>query len=130
MNSGNSQSGQVKSYFAVGQIRYPSKDGQGSGRPTDPDSGVLVYVKSGVVEGSMPPDLISYHRSGNPSFPHDKITDQQFDEAQFESYRELGFLAGQAVCHGSHTFPDALSRFENLDASYKELLKQMDFTQV
>ena len=119
------ESGHVDSYFAVGQIRYPKMGGHGSGEQSDPDSGILVFVKGGVVEGSMPPDLISYHRKGNPSFPHDPITDQQFDEAQFESYRELGFLAGQAVCHSDHTLSDAKSRFDYLDTSYKALIEEL-----
>ena len=118
------RSGQVGSYFAVGQIRYPKEGGHGNGKQDDPDSGILVFIKGGVMEGAMPPDLVSYHRSGNPSFPHDPITDQQFDEAQFESYRELGFLAGQAVCQSANKNPDAPTPFASLDDSYKKILRE------
>jgi len=119
--------GQVKSHFAVGRIRYPKRDGHGSGEPGDSDSGILVFIKAGRVEGPTPPDIINYNYEINPDFPHDTTADQQFDEPQFESYRELGFLAGRAVCKipvpVSSTSSKAETRFEALDAYYQKLLK-------
>ena len=55
----DAETGQVKSYFSVGRIRYPSANGHGNGVPGDPDSGALVYIKAGIMEKSMPPDLIN-----------------------------------------------------------------------
>ena len=116
------ETGQVKSYFAVGRIRYPSRTGHGSGRPDDDDSGILVYIKGGIIERDSPPDLINYHRGMNPDFPHDPTADQQFDEPQFESYRELGFLAGRAVCVKTGPNDDAAERFMALDKYYQGII--------
>lgn len=124
----DSETRHVKSYFAVGLIRYPKKEGHGSADPEDEDSGILVFIKGGIVEDSIPPDLISYHRGVNPNFPHDPTADQQFDEPQFESYRELGFLAGQAVCKSTAQYQDTGSRFAILASSYQDLLKKMNYT--
>ena len=123
------ENGNVKSYFAVGVIRYPKKEGHGGAAPEDEDSGILVYIKGGIVADSIPPDLINYHRGVNPNFPHDPTADQQFDEAQFESYRELGFLAGQAVCRRTGQDQDTGSRFASLSSAYQDLLKEMNYTQ-
>ena len=119
--------GHVKSYFAVGLIRCPITDGHGSAEPMDEDTGILVYIKGGIVEDSIPPDLIAYHRGVNPNFPHDPTADQQFDEPQFESYRELGFLAGQAACKSNASSLDKGSRFAIMASSYKDLLKKLDY---
>jgi hypothetical protein len=102
-------------------IRYPSNDGHGSGEPDDDDSGILVYIKGGIVEKTIPPDIINYYRGVNPDFPHDSTADQQFDESQFESYRELGFLAGKAVCKETGAHDDVSSRFQALDKYYQGL---------
>jgi len=120
------ETGQVKSYFAVGRIRYPSANGHG--QPGDDDSGILVYIKAGINEKTMSADLINYHRSVNPNFPHDPTADQQFDEPQFESYRELGFLAGQAVCKETGPNDDAAKRFTALDKYYQGVVKAIGGT--
>lgn len=123
--------GQVKSHFAVGRIHYPRGDGHGSGEPGDPDSGILVFIKAGRVDEPTPPDIINYYYQINPDFPHDTTADQQFDEPQFESYRELGFLAGRAVCKVPVVSPfrssEVAARFEALDAYYQKLLKDPGF---
>jgi hypothetical protein len=80
----------VRSQVAVGVIRYPAE----SGRGRDATTGILVFVKSGLVREQLTPDIIQYVRAGNPRFPHDSTADQQFDQPQFESYRQLGYLAG------------------------------------
>ncbi len=123
----DSETGLVKSHFAVGRIRYPSGGGHGSGEPSDKDSGILVFIKAGRVEGATPPDIINYTRQVNDDFPHDTTADQQFDQAQFESYRQLGFTAGRMVtrCSGSANV-HVTRRFENLDRSYYTLLKSLD----
>lgn len=91
--------GYVRSYFAVGRIRYPRATGN-HGDPknhADPYTGYLVLIKTGLVEKTLPPDIINYLRQVNPKFPYDSTLDQQFDQPQFESYRQLGFIAGRQV---------------------------------
>ena len=69
--------------FASGTIEYP--DGKG----------LLIYIKS-TITGEEPEDLLAY-RKKNPTFPDQTTADQFFDEAQFESYRELGYFSGKKV---------------------------------
>jgi hypothetical protein len=70
----------------VGIIRYSEVDG--------PDTdGEIVYVKP-VLTGDEPIDLARYAASNTKAdspFPHQTTADQFFDEAQFESYRMLGY---------------------------------------
>jgi len=49
----------------------------------------LVYVKP-TLTGDEPADLTQYH-GAHSSFPQEATSDQFFDEAQWESYRRLGF---------------------------------------
>jgi Patatin-like phospholipase len=84
--------------FAVGEIRYAEK------------VGVLLYVKAVAIAG-LPADVLS-RRAEDPSFPNEPTSNQFFDEAQFEAYRELGYrivkamLADQRI---SPLFPDVTS---------------------
>jgi hypothetical protein len=103
----------VPSYFAVGSIRYPSVGGHS--KPGDDQSGTIVIIKTALAEGGLSPDILNYWRMTNPSFPYDSTTDQQMDQLQFESYRQLGFLAGRAVCRPMGTRADSLEeRFRML----------------
>ncbi|MFN7993375.1 MAG: hypothetical protein U0Q18_07225 [Bryobacteraceae bacterium] len=70
-------------HCALGTIGYTAVDG-----PTAQD-GVLIYIKSSLT-GNEPRDVMNYAQQ-NPAFPHQPTSDQWFDEAQFESYRRLGF---------------------------------------
>jgi hypothetical protein len=67
-----------RSAFSIGTIRYPDKR-----------NGTLIYIKPSLV-ANLPQDVLSYARLEN-MFPHQSTIDQFFDEAQFESYRTLGF---------------------------------------
>jgi hypothetical protein len=49
----------------------------------------LVYVKP-TLTGDEPADITQYH-GAHSSFPQEATSDQYFDEAQWESYRRLGF---------------------------------------
>ena len=71
-------------HFAVGTIHYPKGP-----------NGLIIYIKSSIT-GKESEDLLAYRRK-NPTFPDESTADQFFDEAQFESYRELGYLTGKAV---------------------------------
>jgi Patatin-like phospholipase len=80
-------------YFATGTIRYPElrevngKDEQLEGR--------LIYIKPGIY-GKEPRDVLNYAAT-HPDFPHESTADQWFDEAQFESYRQLGEYVGKCL---------------------------------
>ncbi len=87
--------GFVPSYFAAGTIRYPATGGHGNAG--DAEAGTLVVIKSGLVEEQLSPDIVNYWRQTNPRFPYDSTLDQQMDQLQFESYRQLGYRAGRAV---------------------------------
>ncbi|GAO35407.1 hypothetical protein SCT_0793 [Sulfuricella sp. T08] len=62
---------------AVGCIHYP-----------DAPDAQLLYLKP-TLACDIPSDVFNY-AAGNPGFPHQSTGDQDFDEAQFESYRKLG----------------------------------------
>ncbi|HYB43132.1 MAG TPA: hypothetical protein VEL75_15240, partial [Candidatus Methylomirabilis sp.] len=52
-------------------------------------AGWLLYLKPTLI-GDEPTDVVQYHR-GHRSFPQETTGDQFFDEAQWESYRMLGY---------------------------------------
>jgi hypothetical protein len=116
---------------AVGRIIYP-----------DAAAGKLLYFKP-TLACDLPADVFNYAVS-NPGFPHQPTRDQDFDEAQFESYRKLGHhlvarvfddayreLLGSHY-NGTHTLPnhDWAGLFRILkthaDADYRQ---QTDSTQ-
>ncbi|MBI4420260.1 MAG: DUF2236 domain-containing protein [Gemmatimonadetes bacterium] len=78
------RNGLSHSHWAVGKIRYG-----------DEEVGHLLYVKSSLT-GDEPPYVVDY-RLRHPSFPHESTADQFFDEAQFESYRAVGFHAANGA---------------------------------
>lgn len=61
---------------------------------------------------ALAPDVLNYARD-NPAFPNQSTVDQFFDEAQFESYRQLGLDTGRAI-FGGHEGNDALWRYLDL----------------
>lgn len=73
---------------AVGAIRYSHVDPDGL-------DGTLLYIKPAIV-GSENADVLNY-RKANPAYPHQSTADQWFDEAQFESYRALGYHITKAA---------------------------------
>jgi len=75
-----------KSPFALGTITYP-----------DRSLGRLIYVKPSL-NAQLPQDVLAYARLSS-TFPHQSTLDQFFDEAQFESYRALGFACAEAAIH-------------------------------
>lgn len=64
--------------YAIGYIKY-----------VDGSEGYMIYIKTSIV-ADLPEDILSYQRM-NPRFPNQATSNQFFDEAQFEAYRELGF---------------------------------------
>ena len=75
--------GTTNAHAAVGTIDYRAVDGAGA------KQGFLVYVKA-TTSGDEPMDVVNYGRACS-AFPHEPTTNQWFGEAQFESYRALGF---------------------------------------
>jgi hypothetical protein len=59
----------------------------------EPQTGYLLYVKSSLT-ADEPADVQEY-ADQEPKFPHESTSDQWFDEAQFESYRMLGYHAAR-----------------------------------
>jgi hypothetical protein len=76
----------VTSHCAFGDIRYP-QSGNAPGF-----LGRLLYVKASL-DGSEPTDIMNYAIE-HEEFPHESTANQFFDEAQFESYRKLGYRIG------------------------------------
>ncbi len=56
-----------------------------------------LLVLKPTLTGDEPEDVLNYHRD-HPSFPQESTAEQFFDEAQWESYRKLGWhLAGKIL---------------------------------
>ena len=89
-------------HYAVATIQYSAIDGRKA------EDGLLVYVKP-AVSGDEPVDVLTYRRA-RPLFPHEPTADQWFDEAQFESYRALGFHSVLQIAD-PHTGPFRLAEF-------------------
>jgi len=62
---------------------------------------------------SLPPDVLNY-ASTNPDFPNQTTADQFFDEAQFESYRQLGLSVAQRVFGNGTDVNDELWNYLNI----------------
>lgn len=88
--------------YRVGTIRYRDADPGGK-------DGVLCYLKPGVF-GDEPLDVLCYaalsrENDGTEAFPHQTTADQFFDEAQFESYRMLGYHMVEKAFANSDKWP-------------------------
>ncbi|MDB5731450.1 MAG: hypothetical protein JWQ03_1345, partial [Variovorax sp.] len=70
--------------LALAQVRY-----------ADGATGQIVLVKPNV-SASLPVDLVNF-KAANPLFPQQPTTDQFFDEAQWESYFQLGAEIGSRL---------------------------------
>jgi hypothetical protein len=85
IQAGTAMSG---AHFALGLIRYDRVDHGAT-------AGLLIYLKPSLT-GNEPADVIEY-ANGHEEFPHEPTADQFFDEAQFESYRALGFHIAEKI---------------------------------
>jgi hypothetical protein len=86
-------------HAAIGRIRYSAVDG-----PDAPD-GTILYLKA-TLSGDEPVDVRNF-AAGDPEFPHDSTANQFFDEAQFESYRALGYQSVLSLTGGLRNLKDA-----------------------
>jgi len=99
----------VKPHVMTGTIKYVDMP-QGT-------VGTIVYIKPGL-SNDEPVDVVTY-KKGHPEFPHESTANQWFTEAQFESYRALGFHSVQSALadrseHGLGTLmPRLLARQGN-----------------
>jgi hypothetical protein len=79
----------LQKHCALARIRYSCLDDE------DTD-GILIYIRPDL-SGNEPRDVLNY-KYENPHFPQDPVTDQFFDEPQFESYRMLGSHIVEELC--------------------------------
>ena len=70
------------------------------------DATWLIVIKPRITPG-LPVDLREYAHA-NPNFPRQPISDQFFDDRQWESHRKLGQEIGRALFPASMTFWPAL----------------------
>ncbi|HVI10807.1 MAG TPA: hypothetical protein VND65_21135 [Candidatus Binatia bacterium] len=80
-------------YCAIATIHYAAIDYHN--RDDNTKDGQLIYFKP-AVRGSEPIDIQNYAAT-HKTFPHETTADQFFNEAQFESYRQLGMTMADAV---------------------------------
>lgn len=73
------------SHIIEGTINYPGQS----------EKSRLMYIKA-CLKGDEPADIREYAMT-NPDFPQQSTADQFFDEAQFESYRRLGYHSVKSV---------------------------------
>ncbi len=79
----------------------------------------ILLLKPNVVAG-LPVDVVNY-ASEHPTFPNESTANQFFDEAQFESYRQLGLQTGQRLFGGGKDgskVADALWHYLGLSTSH------------
>ncbi len=70
--------GRSLAHSAVGKIKY-----------SNGSTGYLIYLKASITGDE---DIgVAQYRSAHPSFPHETTANQFYSEAQFESYRMLGW---------------------------------------
>lgn len=103
MNITRAGQGHGNPHCAVGTIRYSVVDGDGA-----PD-GTILLLKA-TLSGDEPVDVLNFSLN-DAAFPHDPTSEQFFDEARFESYRDLGFHTVLSVTPGYTPGPGGLSDF-------------------
>jgi hypothetical protein len=91
----------AEQHYTVGRIIYSEAHFRRLGRPNsslEDRTGVIVYIKPALLknEREMDADVRQYELE-NGGFPQQTTADQWFDEAQFESYRQLGYHCAEAA---------------------------------
>jgi hypothetical protein len=76
-------------------------------------TGHILWIKPRLFEG-LPLDITGY-ATEHPSFPQETTGDQFFDEAQWESYRALGYAMTKQLMELSFHGPDLLRQINNKD---------------
>ncbi|NCD71724.1 hypothetical protein GSY63_20325 [Mucilaginibacter sp. R11] len=104
------EGGKDSKHVAQGQIKYPGKDGP---------VGTLIYIKTSI-NGQETVDVRQYSKV-NKTFPQQSTGDQFFDEAQFESYRKLGYLSISDI--DDLHFPGVIPTWKNSQTTQAKYLK-------
>jgi hypothetical protein len=84
-----------KKHFIAGTIRYSDVHADMLGLTKDERNGILIVVKPNRTPGASV-DVLQYGFA-NDDFPQQTTADQWYDEQQFESYRKLGEISGNAL---------------------------------
>jgi predicted acylesterase/phospholipase RssA len=100
---------------AAGVIRYSHVDKDGV-------DGTLLYVKPAIV-GTENADVLNY-RKAHPDYPHQSTADQWFDEAQFESYRALGYHIARSALAGAAAAARGRDGKHDIDTLCAELMRR------
>ncbi len=77
----------------------------------------IIWLKPRIFEG-LSSDIATYAKM-NPPFPHQPVFDQSFDEAQWESYRRMGFEMARRLFERPHlikAIPYMLSKSQHAAA--------------
>ncbi len=72
---------------------------------SDRMTGTLLYLTTTIIDG-LRLQLLGY-LGANPTFPDETTADQFFSEAQFEAYRELGYLIAEQMLDGTRDATDS-----------------------
>jgi len=80
--------------YIIGRIYYPA-----CGTETPQEEGIIVYIKAVMLDG-LSLETRGY-KTDHPAFPHEPTSDQFFNPAQFEAYRELGNAIGEDMIRGA-----------------------------
>jgi hypothetical protein len=86
-----------QSHFLVGTIQYSEAHANKIGLPKEERDGVIIVIKPNLTS-PLPADVRQYGFE-NGEFPQQSTADQWYDEQQFESYRQLGVVSGEAVAN-------------------------------
>jgi hypothetical protein len=84
--------------------------------------GVLLYVKPAIV-GTENADVLNYRRA-HPEYPHQSTADQWFDEAQFESYRALGYHIAKSALAEAARAARTTGGAHDIDVLCEELMRR------
>jgi hypothetical protein len=84
-----------KKHFVTGAIRYSDVHAKMLGLSEHERDGILIVVKPNRTPGASV-DVLQYGYA-NDDFPQQSTADQWYDEQQFESYRRLGAISGEAM---------------------------------
>ena len=121
----------AKQHYVVGNIVYSEKHVKRLGwKNTTPENrtGIIVYIKSSLLnnEKALRTDVRQYGIE-NSEFPQQSTIDQWFDEAQFESYRQLGRHSALSVFDQINNGPRKQEREEKTFVRGIEALLPLSF---
>jgi hypothetical protein len=100
---------------AAGTIRYSHVDQDGV-------DGTLLYIKPAIL-GTENADVLNY-RKAHPDYPHQSTADQWFDEAQFESYRSLGYHIARSALAEAATVARRDDGMHDIGTLCRELMRR------